>query len=392
MKAILVAMTLFVGPCLAMLAVGCGGGEEEETPIASPVVSPVATETASPTSVSPSPTPPPETRAELEALLKAAALRIEDLPSGFTLNDEAFWTNEEAAQDDPVDPQEWLDNYNEWGRLLSYRVSYKKEVGPGALLGSTAIISTQVTIYRDAQGAGAFMAANRQRLENPEQVAKLEARWVEDGDYYDASVSMMSFAAIGDGSCASETTALYSDQETKLVVQDVDIREGRVIGNVATLAVNSPSPVEELENLARKLDERIEAALSPSQVSTPHTWRDVDHIVAATGECQEYLVAGWNAPDEKVREEVRIEWMLPRLDEGEKFEEWQARNERSVDAANAMEHNLEAMLDWLDARYGRPTASSMLESIGKELDWTPEFIQCVAGQLGVVSATPAAGP
>jgi hypothetical protein len=261
MKAMVLAITLFGGSCLAMLAVGCGGGEEEGTPTASAVASPVATEAASPTLAAPSPTLPAESRAELEALLKAAALHVADLPSGFTFKEEEFATNEEAASGDPIDPQQRLSDFGKWGRLLGYKVSYGKLAGLGALADGTVSITVQIAIYRDVQGAQAFIAASRERIENPELAAKVASSF-EDGDFRNATISRMSFAPIGDATVARELTAEpTSGMVSRAVVQDVIISEGRVLGIATTFAMNSPSPSEELEGLVRKLHERIQAAL-----------------------------------------------------------------------------------------------------------------------------------
>lgn len=261
MKAMVVAMTLFGSACLTVLTVGCGGGEKEGTPTASAVASPAATEAASPTRAAPSPTLPAEIRAELEALLKAAALQVDDLPSGFSFEEEEFATNEEAASGDPIDPQQRLRDFGKWGRLLGYKVSYGKDAGLGALAGGTVSITVQVAIYRDVQGAQAFIAASHERIENPELAAKVASSF-EDGDFRNATISRMSFAPIGDATVAWELTAEPTlGMASRAVVQDVIISEGRVVGIVSTIAMNSPSPSEELEGLVRKLHDGIEATL-----------------------------------------------------------------------------------------------------------------------------------
>ena len=252
----------------AVLLAGCAGGEEEAAPTASPAASPSATEEASPALPSPSPSLPAETRAELEALLKAAALDVDDLPSGFALEEESFLTSEEAAADDPIDPQERLDDFNKWGRLLSYNVSYMKEVGLAALMGGTAGIGVEIVIYRDEEGAQASMSSTRERIEDPELAAKILADF-QDEDYSDAQLSKISFADIGDETLAFQITAQSSAELVdKVVFQIVGVREGRVIGSVKTVALTAASPIEELEGLVRRLHEKIGAALkSPPEPS-----------------------------------------------------------------------------------------------------------------------------
>jgi hypothetical protein len=83
----------------------------------------------------------------------------------------------------------------------------------------------------------------------------------------------MSFAEIADDTVAYEITAEpVSGTPSRVVVQVVVVREDRFIGSVMTIAINSPSPADELEGLVGKLDERMKAALKnppkPS-VATP---------------------------------------------------------------------------------------------------------------------------
>jgi hypothetical protein len=67
-----------------------------------------------------------------------------------------------------------------------------------------------------------------------------------------------------------------------IVGQYVYVRKGRVIGRLITVAINAPSPTEELENLARRLVEKIDAAMknppkpasttpAPAATATPKT-------------------------------------------------------------------------------------------------------------------------
>jgi hypothetical protein len=75
----------------------------------------------------------------------------------------------------------------------------------------------------------------------------------------------MSFAELGDDRLAfgikvsAHSTEL--DQDFDFIAQLVGVRRDRGIGSVTVLAVNSPSPVDELEDLTRTLDERLKDAL-----------------------------------------------------------------------------------------------------------------------------------
>jgi hypothetical protein len=114
----------------AVLAAGCGGGGEggEATPV------------------------PPE----LQDQLKRMALQAEDVPSGFTVVDEQFSTNQDVA-DVTTDPATQLARLQKWGRILGYDVTY--EPG-GTTEGETIIFSlnSTVSIYENVEGASASFA------------------------------------------------------------------------------------------------------------------------------------------------------------------------------------------------------------------------------------------
>lgn len=211
----------------------------------------------------------------LEALLKTATLQAEDFPSGFTLDEERFRTTEQRAENDPIDPEDTLKKLNEWGHMLAYVVSYSKEVALDTPLGSITGYSVHVTIFQDADGARAAMAGLRERSEDPEVG---EALWARSGlSEFSVSypgLSRMPFADIGDETFATQMTATSpSLPPQKLDILEVVFREDRLIGGIGRVSVGSPlgefpttptnggSPVEQLEELARKLHERMEAAL-----------------------------------------------------------------------------------------------------------------------------------
>ena len=242
---------------LAVLLAACGGGDESEPSQTGVPASPAAV--ASMTA---------EERAATEALLKAAALRLEDLPSGFTLDEEGFTTNEETAEeqiDNPYAPT--LEDLNRFGRILAYEASYSQEVPAGSLLeGGTLSLQVTTTVYQDSDGADEAFEFVREQASDPEFLEAFEESFSSPGvDVRDASISPMSFAELGDERLAFEikvsTHSTDLDQDLDFIAQLVGVRRDRGIGSVTVLAVNSPSPVEELEDLTRTLDERLKDAL-----------------------------------------------------------------------------------------------------------------------------------
>jgi hypothetical protein len=245
-------------PLIAAIPVflaACGGGDETEP---SPTKVP-----ASPTAVA---SMTADERAATEALLKAAALRLEDLPSGFTLDEEKFTTNEEAAEGSDSPGAATLEDMNRFGRILGYEANYSQEVSLGSLLGGTLFLQATTVVYRDSAGARDAFELTRQRTSDPEFAKAFEASVAGSaGEVRDASISPMSFAKVGDDRIAFEMkfTMHNPDLNTdfQYVTQIVGVRRDRGIGSVTVLAIGSPSPVQELEDLARTLDQRLKDAL-----------------------------------------------------------------------------------------------------------------------------------
>jgi len=236
----------------ALFLVACGGGDDNE---------PAATGVPTTAAV--------EDRAEAEALLKTTALRLEDLPSGFTLDEEKFSTNEETAEeqkDNPYAPT--LEDLNGFGRILSYDASYSQEVSPDLLTnGGTLFMQTTAAVYDDSKGAEEAFEFVRDQTSDPGFAQEFQQNFASSSgiEVKSATISPMSFAEVGDDRLAFEIkiTAHSPDLDTDLdfVGQIVGVRRDRGIESVTVLAVGTPSPIEELEGLARTLDERMKDAL-----------------------------------------------------------------------------------------------------------------------------------
>jgi hypothetical protein len=250
MKTWRVALVIALAVGAMALGSACGGGEEGGQ--------------AGPT---PAATPALADRAELEALLKSMVLGLEDLPSGFTLQEEKFETNGEAAVDYPDGMEQGLADYARWGRLLGYQATYARGVSLATVVtGETIIMMVGATLCEKPEGASEAMAKSKDRLLDPEEQAKfLEEFKKENPDWTDPQFAPMSFADVGDDTFAYQLTGKVGSAESGLevtaIVQFVVVRRGRAIGTVATSAVQEPAPVQELEGIARKLDQRMKEAL-----------------------------------------------------------------------------------------------------------------------------------
>jgi len=265
MKTWRVALVVVLAMGALIVGAACGGGDEEVEDAGTTATAevPTAAATAERETATPVVTATPLARAQLEGLLKSMTLALEELPSGFTLDEEKFTTNEEAAEDDPEGEEKALADYSRWGRLLGYEASYLKAVSLTTLLGGTFAIQVGTDIYGSSEGAKQAFEWGRERLSDPQYV-----EWGLETLQDSASnlkLAPMSFAQVGDETAAFQVTGTYHapepDLEAEFVIQMVAIRRDRGIGWIFTVALMGPSPVDELEAMARKLDDRMEAAL-----------------------------------------------------------------------------------------------------------------------------------
>ena len=255
----------------------CGGGDETEVPptggfgfmpwIASPTA--VAT-TAAPTAVASTAAPTAaaavEDRAQVEALLKAAALRRDDLPEGFTLEEEEFITNEEAAEEDRPYGGPTVEDLNRFGRILGYAATYSPETPP-ALAPATLSFVTGTTAHQDSDGAHEHFEFVRQQVSAPQFVQATQDAFTEssDAEIRDIGIFPLSLPEVAEDRMAFEVwlKAHYPDPDRDLdfFMPIVAILRDGTISSVMLSAVGSPWPVQDLEALARTLDRRLKEAL-----------------------------------------------------------------------------------------------------------------------------------
>jgi hypothetical protein len=236
---------------VAVLLAACGGGNEGEPAEPTAPASPIATAT-----------PMSEEQIAAEALLKAIALHVEDLPEGFTLVDEGFTTNEDVAAEEGTSPGALtVEDLDGLGRILGSEIVYSRDATSGTLL---LLLSTDV--YRDSAGASEHFELLRDQPSGPELLQALQQQAPASGlEIQDATISPLSIAEVGDDRLAFEvkSTVHVPDLDTNVdqFARFVEIRRARCIGTILAIAVGSPIPMEELENLARTLDERMKGAL-----------------------------------------------------------------------------------------------------------------------------------
>jgi hypothetical protein len=228
---------------------GCGGDDGEAT----------ATGTGAPASS----TPAVDERAAAEAILRESSLPGDNLPEGFTFQEDRFLTNEETANEEiaaatPAD-------YERWGQVLQYKVTYQREI-PTTLTGATFSIRVTTVLYRDDAGARDAFEFERLRVTSPDHLLDTLA-WPAYSDLKieEAIISPLSIGGIGNESEAVQIEVPGTHPDTgaslKFLGQLVLVRRGREIGSLAVAAVGSPHPPKELEDMVRALDQRMKDAL-----------------------------------------------------------------------------------------------------------------------------------
>jgi hypothetical protein len=241
MRTWLIAVALALVAVPLVVGVGCGGGDEE----------------------GPSATTVPVDRPTLEATLSSMTLTLDDLPSGFVLEEpgEVFTDNEEAAETDPEGKQAALARLDGWGRLLGYDATYMTNDPLGTFMsGGTALVTVSLSIFQTSEGAAAGMEWGREVAADPSSSGLFPGVISIEGE-------PMSSPSIGDETLAARFTGTLRPEGVEFEV-DVDfvahlvaIRRGRATAHIIVAAIGGATPGQEVEDIIRILDERLAQAL-----------------------------------------------------------------------------------------------------------------------------------
>ncbi len=211
----------------------------------------------------PKPTPTPLVAAG-EALmepLRAMALPQEALPGGLVLQAADFTANQEAASDDPQDPEAALANFERWGRLLGYRVRYASEDAVGVLrTGGLLAIVTRVVQRRDQAGAEEAFRHWEQRLQDP---AYLKARLTTRPGTTFNHFQPLPAAHIGDQSLAVDAILSIPAPEgtAPFITRFYLFQQGTIVGLLELFYVQATAPLAELEELVASFHALVLAGL-----------------------------------------------------------------------------------------------------------------------------------
>jgi hypothetical protein len=156
----------------------------------------------------------------------------------------------EAAANDFSDPERWLSNYEEWGRVSGYEAEFrsKDEGTPPVGLG------VQLEYYSSAGGAESAWAASREFILSEEMLQVLK-----DMGAAEAAVREVDAEEVGDESVALLMTTDSGGMKGETFV--ILFRRGGVVASAAVSAAAGDVRVDDAVAAAEQLDARIQDVL-----------------------------------------------------------------------------------------------------------------------------------
>jgi hypothetical protein len=182
-------------------------------------------------------------------LREMVMMTSEGLPWAISLVRDQAVSNE-AAANDFSDPQRWLSNYEEWGRVSGYEAEFrsKDEGTPPVGLG------VQLEYYSSAGGAESAWAASREFILSEEMLQVLK-----DMGAAEAAVREVDAEEVGDESVALLMTTDSGSMKGETFV--ILFRRGGVVASAAVSAAAGDVRVDDAVAVAEQLDARIQDVL-----------------------------------------------------------------------------------------------------------------------------------
>lgn len=215
---------------------------------------------------SPTPTPTLST-ADIRELLKEATPGFDDLPIGFSLVEELFVANEEAARDALEGQATALDNYDLWGRGMGYVAAYEGTSGIIEIVGAE--------YYRSASGAESAFDWSPPEMTREKYVAESLAEMFDLGLNFGTDpnfeLSRISFPQLGDQSVGYQVIGYLRSGSRgdsiflrSITMLAVEIRVGNLTGLTFVYPPSgedeSRPAIETLETVARSFERGLKAA------------------------------------------------------------------------------------------------------------------------------------
>lgn len=184
--------------------------------------------------------------AELREMVMIAS---EGLPWAISLVKDQAVSNEAAASEYP-DQEQWLRNYEEWGRVSGYEAEFRSKAEVTFAVG----LGVELEYYASAGGAESAWAAFREFILSEEMLqilkgmgaAEAAVREVDAEEVGDESVALL--MATDSGGVKGETFAVL-------------FRRGGVVASAAVSAAAGDIRVDDAVAVAEQLDARIQDVL-----------------------------------------------------------------------------------------------------------------------------------
>ena len=182
-------------------------------------------------------------------LREMVMITSEGLPWSVSLAGDKAMSNEEAASEFP-DPEQWLKNYDEWGRVGDHYAEFRSE-GVTPPVG----LAIDVAYYGSAAGAGSAWAAIRDLVLSDEMVQSLGNRGMAE-----AVILEVDAEGVGDESVAILMATVSGDVQGGTYV--ILFHRDGVVGSVTVTAVAGAISVEDAVAVAKQLDARVQDILN----------------------------------------------------------------------------------------------------------------------------------
>ena len=220
---------------ILLLVAGCRGSSAQPTPVPESQLQGV------PPLLTTNPTATFIADLDLEKLI----LIQQDMPEGFTLGEQVRIDNRAAARE-WSDPQEWLDNYANWGRIEGFDAEFES-------VGLKELIKLSISVYRTADGAReSFKRANDElnsEIKKTTDVEGIELIVLEE----------LEIPRLGDESFALHLRISLQVLGTPTILDSITIgfRKGTLKGSASWASFEARILLSDVVALAQKQLERL---------------------------------------------------------------------------------------------------------------------------------------
>lgn len=176
-------------------------------------------------------------------------LSLDDIPSGFLMYEEAPWDNRSASRA-WSDPEGWRKNFNSWGRLGGYEVSFENQP-----LGD--LIHSMAAVFLTEEGARrAYYSLLRHTFVNYRRRHTSKTRRI-------VAMEEVIHQIVAEGSFSMHlrSSGIYMDAQVTGDMMNLTFRRGVVISTIAWRSFPSTVSHQRLVKLAYAQDKRVVTAL-----------------------------------------------------------------------------------------------------------------------------------